>query len=134
MIDFAALSTEQIILALVVLAAMIAISIVFNKHIDGQVKYDRFGPNNGMYVVIGVGYTLLGATLILWILYGLQLAVGFIVTTMLCFVASGLPMMIGATTRNTRLRYEDTENAKQAVRDAEQLVRETQFKREEERL
>lgn len=110
--DIQHLTPEQIIIVVFLLGALPVASYQFNKHIDHEAELDPRGPNNGTFVVVGTGYTLVAATIVLTILYGLERAAWDMLVVLLCFALSGVPMMMGAAHRNalqTRRKNDEDE-------------------------
>lgn len=114
-----ALSTEQQILIAVVLGGLFGISRLFNAYIDHQTDTDPEGPGSGIYVVLGVAYTLAGAAALLWIVFGFLAAMWVIVITAACFVFSGIPMIFGGLRRTSQRRHAKYGETQRQLREAE---------------
>lgn len=112
------LSNEQMLLIAAVLVALYAASHLFNGYIDRQADKDPEGPGSGIYVVLGVGYTLVGAAAVLWIAYGFVAALWVVAITAGCFVASGIPMIFGGIRRTSNRRMLAREEAERKARQA----------------
>lgn len=133
--DIQQLSTEQILLVFVVLVGLTATSIVFNWHVARDAKKNPLGPNNGTFVMVGTGYTLVGIFLICWLLFGLERAGWYTLVSLLCFAMSGVPMVIGAAHRNSDHVAEERANFDQAVlREAERIARQARESQLEQEL
>ncbi len=81
-----------------VLAALAAISVAFNRWIDGR-EVEAPGETS-VQVALGTGYTLLGAALLVWLWRGWREALHLVVCAGVCFAASGAPMVVGDVRRD----------------------------------
>lgn len=98
------LDAEQWGLIAAVGGALVAASVVFNAYIDRQADVDPEGAGSATFVVIGTGYTLFGAGLMLWIAFGAHVALWATAIAFACFAVAGLPMILGDIRRNARRR------------------------------
>lgn len=118
MLSLQSINTEGAWLIAVVYVALVATSIGFNFYINGEATIDPAGPSNGMYVVLGTAYTLLGVFLIFLLLIGFEGAVLLIVLILSAFAATGVPMLIGAQRRWSRRRLAERQETERAERAA----------------
>lgn len=101
--------------AVAVYGALAGVSVWFNGRID-LVPVDRRPDGvTALWVAIGVGYTLLGATVLVWLGWPVVAALGdsfgglggslaVLVVLVSAFVASGLPMLWGDMRRSHGVR------------------------------
>lgn len=83
-----------------VLAALAAISVAFNRWIDGR-EVESPGETS-VQVVVGTGYTLLAVALLVWLWRGWRESLRLVVCAGACFAAAGAPMVAGDVRRDRR--------------------------------
>ncbi len=91
-------------LVVMTLVGLTAVSWWFNQWVDAQAESDPLGGYAAVQVVLGVSYTLTGALAALAALLGVEAAVQAIGVVVVCFAASGLPMLVGDMRRGARRR------------------------------
>ena len=76
-----------------VLSSLAGASTAYNRWID---RHEETEPGaTSLRVALGTGYTLLAATVAVWIWHGWRSAAAFLFWSGLCFIAAGLPMIGG---------------------------------------
>lgn len=122
MLTLQELSWERITLILAVGFVLGWLSVFFNRYIDAQADIDPKGPGSGIYVVIGTGYTLVGAFVLLGLLYGFETAMWVMVPVVGCFAVTGTPMIFGAISRHAKRNYREQQEI--LARQREETVKE----------
>lgn len=117
MLSIETITPEQVILILCVAVALLGISWLFNNYIDAQTETDPLGSNSAVYTVLGTAYTLLGALGVLAILFGWLTALFVVGVVLVCFAASGTPMIFGDMRRGSKRRRAELQRAKQHERE-----------------
>jgi hypothetical protein len=87
-----------------ILIALVVVSVWFNGWIDAFLDNDPLGGYNAVFTVLGVVYTLIGAGLVVGLLFGWQIALIAVGSVLVCFMASGVPMWLGDMRRAARQR------------------------------
>lgn len=108
------LTPERIALIGGTLLALAALSWKFNDWIDRQTETDPLGAYSAQFTVLGVSYTLLGAFVILGLLFGWNLALFAIAILFLAFGVAGVPMILGDMRRGGRRRRSELERQRSA--------------------
>lgn len=89
----------------IIIAALAIVSYLFNRHIDNSPSIEELPDGQtAWWVVLGTIYTLAGALGILEAWFGWSLALRVVGTVLACFIASGIPMVLGDTYRTSRRR------------------------------
>lgn len=112
--------------AVLVYVLLLGSSIAFNDYIDSRPPAERPDGVTAMWVAVGTIYTLVGATVLCWLLWpwlaalsGVIAALVLLAINLSAFVAAGLPMLLGDARRSHRVRR--TAGAIEAARQAEFL-------------
>lgn len=98
-----------------VYGTLVGVSVWFNGRIDGVPVQGRPDGVTALWVMVGVGYTLAGSTVLVWLGWpvvallaelfgGLGGSLAVLVVLVSAFVASGLPMLWGDMRRSHGVR------------------------------
>ncbi len=101
--------------AVMVYGGLVGVSVWFNGRIDGVPVQGRPDGVTALWVMVGVGYTLAGSTVLVWLGWpvvallaglfgGLGGSLAVLVVLVSAFVASGLPMLWGDMRRSHGVR------------------------------
>lgn len=102
-------------ITVIIIAALAIVSYLFNRHIDNSPSIEELPDGQtAWWVVLGTIYTLAGALGILEAWFGWGMALRAVGTVFACFIASGIPMVLGDTYRTSRRRRKPANDLEQA--------------------
>lgn len=96
---------QKWIITAIIIAGLALASYLFNRHIDNAPATDELPDGQtAWWVVLGTIYTLAGTMVILEAWFGWDLMLRVAGTVFACFVASGIPMVLGDMHRTSQRR------------------------------
>lgn len=98
---------QKWIITAIIIIGLAVTSYLFNRHIDAAPPVEELPDGQtAWWVVLGTIYTLAGALTVLQTWFGWNMALTVSGTLFACFVASGVPMVLGDMHRTSHRRKE----------------------------